>query len=290
MELIQTNKFGELHDGRSVIFCKTDAISGEFKRIRKKKYEVILISGNSDKCVDQELIDAMPDNILRWYCQNPASQHERLQAIPLGLENTIENKRKGHGAAWEHAVTKVNILNGLIANGTAIYPNKLLYSNFNEQTNPVHRTPLKQMSTRLSHITWNEPSLGYEAFIKNVLDHEATLCPAGNGLDTHRIYEVLYAGRIAVTLKAASSPIYHDLYEQLPVVILENMEQLEDATELKVLIDGARRKQSDMQLLDFSYWKQTILGNCRPQNETGNDVIRKLLKKFSWRFLSKQYF
>ena len=51
-DLIQFNKFSELHDGRKIIFCKTDFLSAEFEIIEKMNSEVVLISGNSDFAVN----------------------------------------------------------------------------------------------------------------------------------------------------------------------------------------------------------------------------------------------
>ncbi|MCR8560190.1 hypothetical protein KXD93_21235 [Mucilaginibacter sp. BJC16-A38] len=259
MDLLQINKFANLHDGRQILFCRTEHVRQEFKKIKKLKNEVILISGNSDLGILPGDTAAMPDNIAMWYGQNVLTKHDKLKVIPLGLENTQACRRKEHGTAWPHAAEKLDLLARIGNDLAMVVPSKLLYSNFNQSTNIAHRAPIKEISKKLAHITWEEPSLGYRGFINSVLDHQAVLCPAGNGLDTHRIYEVLYCGRIAVTFRTAVSPLYDELYSRLPVVILDHLEELEDTEKLKERIIAVKERPVSEELLDFGYWQQRIM-------------------------------
>lgn len=276
MDLLQINKFAGLHDGKRVRFCKTDHLGKEFREIRKLKSEVILISGNGDEGIGIDHIRSMPDNISAWYGQNAGIEHERLHPIPLGLENTFPSKRRGHGVGWPHAVEKLEMLN---RPGLALIPadpGKLIYSNFNELTNPAHRSPIKKASKRLPHISWEEPSLNYGEFVQNVLSHEAVICPAGNGIDTHRIYEVLYCGRVAVTFKIADSPLYQQIYGRLPVVILDDVEELDDVKKLEGLIQWARQKPVSPELLDYGYWRSLISSSIPAEFDKHDTVIGRL--------------
>lgn len=222
------------------------------------KNEVILISGNADEGIDSSHISIMPDNIRLWYCQNNLVFHDKLRAIPIGLENTVVNKRKGHGVAWPHAVQKVRLLNEVFNGQEQQMPSKLLYANFNTKTNPSHRGPIKDLCINSPFITWDEPSLSYPDFVQNVLGHEAAICPAGNGVDTHRLFEILYCKRIPVTFKIGDYPIYSDLYKKLPIVILDNVGDLNDRDKLQELITNAKQKKEKLELLDFNFWRQLI--------------------------------
>jgi hypothetical protein len=263
MDFLQQNKFGELHNGKNIYFCKTEFLTSEFKKIGRIKNQFILISGNSDEGIDSKLIVKMPDNILAWYGQNVMTYHEKLRSIPIGLENTFQNKRKKHGIGWDHAISKIALLNTINNNNdpnnnNAPLPQKILYANFNIQTNIAHRSPIKEACKKSPFITWDEPTLNYNDFIANVLDHEATVCPMGNGLDTHRLYEILYCNRVAITIKAGNYPIYTDLYPKLPVVVLDSIDELYDIEKIKELIAAAKHKTQNIELLDFHHWKNTI--------------------------------
>lgn len=283
MELLQLNKFGDLHNGKDIIFCKTDYLKDEFKKIAKLKNEVILISGNGDEGIGSNFTSLMPDNIRLWYCQNNLTYHEKLISIPIGLENTSVNKRKGHGVAWPHAVEKVRLLNETFNNGVSSTPSKFLYANFNTQTNAMHRDAVKAICIRTPFIRWDEPSLNYTEFIKKVLDHEATICPAGNGIDTHRLYEVLYCNRIAVTFKTGDYPVYKELYEKLPVVILDTAKDLKDYDKLQELVALAHQKKENLELIDFNYWKgltTSMADKIDKKNDLFNRFLSQIYKTF----------
>ena len=276
MDLIQLNKFADLHNGKDVIFSKTEYLKVEFKKIQKIKNEVILISGNSDEGIDAKLISYMPDNVLVWYCQNDLHYHDKLKSIPIGLENTIPNKRKGHGIAWPHAVQKIQLINELISSDNKALPTKFMYSNFNEQTNVLHRAPIRDLCIQSPFINWDEPSLKYNEFLVKILDHEAIVCPAGNGIDSHRLYEILYCGRIPVTIKTGDYPLYSQIYANLPVVILDAIDDLKDEEKLKEMIAAVKKRSTQYELLDYNYWQQQIasISDMIVKNDTS------LLSKF----------
>ena len=281
MELLQLNKFGDLHNGQTIIFCKTEFLRKEFKKISKIKNEVVLISGNSDESIDAGLVAAMPGNIQLWYGQNAATRHPKLKCLPIGLENTSPNARSGHGIGWQHAVEKIALLKTLTNHPAKQIPVKLLYANFNVNTNRAHRLPVKELCIATPFINWDEPSLTYPEFIDHVLDHEAVLCPAGNGLDTHRLYEVLYCGRVAVTIKTGNHSIYADLYEKLPVVILNTSAELKDEAFLKQAIANAKQKPFENGLLDFNYWKQQVEDAAARIVKKPQTVMDKFIRYFS---------
>ena len=260
IDLLQLNKFGNLHNDKTIIFCKTDFLVAELRAIQKIKNEVILISGNSDFGITPAFVSLMPDNIHTWYCQNNLVHHDKLRSIPIGLENTFSNKRPGHGVAWQHAWQKIELLNEVSAKPEKHEPSKLLYANFNIQTNIKHRSPIREICAEMEFITLDEPNLDDATFIDRILAHEATLCPIGNGIDTHRLYEVLYCRRIPVTIKSGDYPIYSDIYDHLPVVILENAEELRDMEKLQELIGKAKEKPLRLELLDYQYWDKLISG------------------------------
>jgi hypothetical protein len=69
MNIIQINKFSELHNNETIIFCKTDYIFDEFKNIEKIPNDVILITGNSDYPIDESRFNLKPKNVKKWYTQ-----------------------------------------------------------------------------------------------------------------------------------------------------------------------------------------------------------------------------
>ena len=250
--VIQINRFAELHDGEKIIFCKTDFLLQEFEHIRQIKNDVILISGNSDYCITHDLVSRAPKNIKKWFCQNKLCDSNLLQSIPLGVENSIECCRKGHGVGWEHAVEKCEIL----TNPPNQNPTKLIFANFTVGTNPQHRNIARNKAIELEHITWKEPHVKYDKFVKHILEHEAVFCAQGNGPgDNHRIYETLYLSRVPITF---SFEQYRHLHYMFPTLFLSNLEELNNEATIRKKIDIIKNKMN-RKYLDYEYWKGMVL-------------------------------
>jgi hypothetical protein len=256
MNIIQINKFSNLHDGEKIIFCKTDFLFEEFEKIKKIKNDVILISGNSDYCISDKIVARAPQNIKKWFCQNRHSESFILQSIPLGLENTVECKVPGHGFVWDHAHEKHDIL----SNFSEKKSKDFVYANFNVNTNFHHRIALKEKSIESDHITWGEPNAAYRDYVNSILNHEAVLCAQGNDYgDNHRIYETLYLSRAAITFNTFQYKYLHYLF---PTVLVTKLEQLDDIDNLKRRVDKSR-KHMNTKYLDFEYWKDMILDSAK---------------------------
>ena len=255
MELIQINKFSELHDNNKIIFCKTDFILSEFEKIKNLNHDVILISGNSDYSIDDRLISLCPKNVKKWYAQNVLSNNPILEPLPIGLENKLPSLRDGHGVGYLDRVTeKENLLSRKIDT----LPSKKIYSNFNINTNLRYRSKIKQICLGSNHIDWEESNLTLKGFFDKILDYESVVCPIGNGIDTHRLWEVLYSNRIPITIKVGNFKIY-DLYKKLPIVILENEIDLYDLTLIEEKISEIKNSKFNLEILDCSFWKNKIL-------------------------------
>jgi len=255
MNTIQINKFSKLHNEDKVIFCKTDFIFEEFKNIEKIPHDVILITGNSDYPIDEHRFHLKPNNIKKWYAQNALINDEILIPLPIGLENKLESIRSGHGVGWgERVVEKEKLL----SRNLTIQPYKKYYSNFNIETNYQYRSKIKDICINSSHIDWEESNLSLTEFFNKVLEYDAIICPIGNGIDTHRLWEVLYSNRIPITIKVGDFKIY-ELYKKLPIIILDNENQLYDEKLLDNKLNEIKNKQYDMSLLDMTYWFNKIL-------------------------------
>jgi hypothetical protein len=255
MELIQLNKFSHLHDGRNIIFCKTDYILQEFEYIKNLDNDVILITGNSDIPITELLSTNIPKNIKKWFGQNTLSFDDRIDPIPMGIENRIESIRSGHGIGYpERVIIKENLLSRQLN----VIPTKKIYSNFQINTNFKHRSEIKNICINSNHIEWGDPELSLEVFFNKILDYEFVVCPAGNGVDTHRIWEVLYSKRIPITIKIGDFKIY-DLYKKLPIIILDKNEDLYDFDLIQKKSNEIKLNLKNLELIDYRYWEKKIL-------------------------------
>lgn len=252
-EIIQLNKFSKIHNNRSIIFCKTDYILREFEYIKNIQSQVVLITGNSDYAINDKITAIMPSNIKLWYAQNCITNHQIVHPIPMGIENKFESFREGHGISYPD---RVKLKEQLLSRNINITPSKFIYANFKVNTNYKHRSIVMDLSQKLKHIDWEDPILTLEEFFDRILLYKMTLCPIGNGIDTHRLWEVLYSNRVPVTIKAGDYKIYK-LYEKLPIVVLDKVSDLVNAKLIEEKYNDAINKSKTMS--NFSYWYKLIL-------------------------------
>ena len=254
IDFIQLNKFSKLHNGSTVFFCKTDYIQEDFQTISKLNTKVILITGNSDYSITDELVELAPKNISKWYCQNAISNNDIIYPLPLGLENKYEPFRQNHGIAYvERMIQKENIITSLRTNK----PEKFIYANYNIQTNYVHRSQLTNFINNISYITLEKSNLNLNDFFNHLSNHKMVLCPIGNGIDTHRLWETLYCNRIPIIIKMGNYKLY-DLYKRLPIIILNNYEELKNQQYIYNLYEKIVSNHYNLELLKSSYWINLI--------------------------------
>jgi len=259
-EIIEMNKFSNLHDGQKIFFCKTDYIENFLIKLSKLNTEVILISGNSDYGVTDGLLHQKPKNVKYWFAANKTTQSNQVDVIPIGIENTTPcSIGVNHGYVWSHAKEKHVILSQ-IKNKK---PSKLIYSNFTiDEVRHSSRKKWKKISQDSEHITWNDSNLNYNDMCNQILDHEAVLCPLGNKNvpegDNHRVYEVLYCGRIPIV---HCEDYYKKLYHLFPVILIKEnqLDIIADEDYIKHEIQKVKNKKFDPKYMNFSYWKELIL-------------------------------
>lgn len=256
-DIIQINRFSQLHDGKNVFFCKTDFISQVFRDIGFCNNNVILISGNSDFCITNTDCQKMPSNIHKWFCQNKLCDNDKLEIIPLGMDNNIDCKIPNHGNISPYAAEHHMMLSQEYHD----QPTKLIYANFSLETN-INRKKIYQICQTLPYITCDIVAKhqecnqrNYTEYIKQILQHQAVLCPQGNlDGDNHRIYESLYLNRVPITF---NKPLYNELHHKFPTVLIENFEQLLDEQWLTKKISWAKQSFNS-QYWQHSYWEYRI--------------------------------
>jgi hypothetical protein len=260
---IHSHKFSQLDNRDDIIYTRGDInnIMNAFEQIRRRNKNTILITANSDVTIDDIICNQIPNNLYKWYAQNGLGSHPKLQIIPEGLQPSFNSK--GGDIGYDIAVVKEQLLNDL----TDVTPTKLVYANFAVGTNPFFRGPIKDICNSTHFIDWDETinfsdyslynnfeSLNY--FYSKILDYQAVVCPIGNGIDTHRVYETLYLNRIPITF---NTPIYEKLYQNYSVILLDNPEELTNENLILSRIESVKNRNFDKNMLYYDYWENLIL-------------------------------
>jgi hypothetical protein len=258
MKIIEINKLSSLHNGESIIFCKTDFLDDEFQHISNLKNDVILITGNSDYPIDEYRFNKKPKNIKKWFAQNALVNDIDLIPIPIGFENKLPALRDGHGIGY---YDRAKLKEDLVFRNLEVEPNKKIYANFNVLTNYHYRNMVRDVCIKSNYIDWDEPNLSLEEFFDKILEYEMVVCPIGNGIDTHRLWEVLYSNRIPITIRVGNFKIY-ELYEKLPIIILDNENDLYNEKLLDNKLNEIKNKQFDKNIINLEFWVSQILNTA----------------------------
>ena len=163
----------------------------EFMRGRLEKF--ILITHNGD--CSAEVSPPLPDNLVKWYACNTSTTEsyptQKTEPIPIGFENTRWHPKK------RDILKRIKKEFDQNPAGRSMTP----FACFNPKTHPQERENLQYLING-GHIDANTTNcvngVNYEEYIRNLFTHRFCLCPRGNGIDTHRIWEALYCGCIPI--------------------------------------------------------------------------------------------
>jgi hypothetical protein len=226
----------------NVVYTHTMYVKQLFKVIEELPQRFVVITHNSDVNIDNSF--SVPDNVIKWFSQNVNVIHEKIESIPIGLENDMwfKNVRKK-----EKMIAKLQQPRN--------YRN-LVYMNFNIANNYAKRQPAYDALKDKPWVTvdMHPKEYDFNNYIDNIYNHKFVVCPEGNGMDTHRIWECLYMGTIPIVEKN----INNDFYKELPI----GQTNLWDYLYESLLVDNwltMRDNNWKTEMLTFDYWKNKIL-------------------------------
>ena len=219
-----------------VIFCNTYFIKDLFAKIEHigNLKNLKLITNQTDHSITKELFKLKPTCISEWYSININFNSPDLIPIPLGLSNENEkNLNKKH-------------FSKLKENKNKIYK---IYINFQKNTNYIKRNKHIKKFKNKTFIHIDEPNLQLDVYAEKLNSYKFILCPVGNGIDTHRVWESLYAGSVPIVQKHISMSTLENL----------NAIQIDDFSNIDFkLIDNYSPKKENNKKLTIEFWTNKI--------------------------------
>ena len=250
-----------------IIFCKTEYVRELFYLLKKQcKFKNIkLITHQSDLSIGRSLYMLKPSCISEWYSVNVDLKRKDLFPIPIGVAN-FHKKNLNE--------TFFNSQNDILS--FLKTKEKLLYVNFNPNTNFSHRKGLLELFKNKNWASVDENTLDHTQYSNNIMNHSFMLSPWGNGIDTHRFWEALYSGTIPISKFHTTN----ETFTTIPKLLIKKYKSITKESLLNYIEDLKKNKNLyDLTELDFNYWKNLILKNQI------NDVNKKeilIVNNLSW--------
>ena len=224
-----------------VIFCTNDSLDLLFRYVRKLNITgLTLITNQTDEKISKYKFNKLPNQFSKWLSVNVDFKHNNLIPIPLGISN-------GYGK---------NLIfdkDEILVDQEKYKQNKenLLYLNFEKNTNIRIRNNLNNYfkNYKWSKVVTEKKDI--EEYERDLLTSNFVLCPEGNGIDTHRVWEALYSGSIPIVRNRDTFKNFNSF----PILLVNNFYDITDQILKKYLND---LNVYDFKELDFNYWVEYL--------------------------------
>ena len=254
-----------------LIFCSTDFVLFLFQFLRNTKnlHNLKLITHWSDTPINKDLYLQKPDCISEWYSPHVNFDAKDLISIPLGLSGDYSPK---------------NLLIRNFQSAKKIQSkNKkyLLYVNFQKNTNLDIRSQVFRTFSKLSWVKYDEPNLSLDEYLNRLQNSKFVLCPFGNGYDTHRVWEALYAGSYPVVINHKS----FECTDTLPVLKVDSFDEITEEL-LEETYENYKKMNFDENALSSKFWVESM----KRTNYKNKKTIHISISNYRILFLKFKFF
>ena len=230
-------------------YCKTDVLYTPWFMWRGRvvsrppNTQRRILAGHSDYPITDEIVDQYPS--ANWWAVN--SQSYRAHGLPLGITNDCDD------SPIHRIYGNIPMMHEVVNQPREI--KNRVYLNFSLHTHPsrhhvynlLHDKPWVSVGQQVNTME------GRKAFLQDVRNHEFVLCPRGNGVDTHRLWETLYMGSIPIVQK----DIAHRDWMDLPIAWIDTWEEVTEPW-LDAQLERIHTGVWAMDKLKASYWIEKI--------------------------------
>jgi SEC-C motif-containing protein/exostosin family protein len=200
--------------------------------------------------VIHKLRGGLPSDLI-WLTTNANLVHNKIQAFPIGITDYC-----GY-TPYHQIIGDTELFKSHVETQQRTQKN-LVLMNFNDRTNLRVRSPVRSFFSNKKFVTddtYSADATGYTKYIQGLRSHPFCLAPRGNGIDTHRIWECLYAGCIPIVQKHLALRDFSDL----PILFIEHWEDINESF-LNGTLKEFNQKKWDLRRLTLSYWYKYIRG------------------------------
>ena len=208
----QTDKHQLIHeitepfDNPPILFLYPHRLELFVERLHHFLNPFVLITHNSDYNLIEEdpMIKRVLDSPLLkcWWGQNLCFVHPKMRPLPIGIANSM----------WEHG-------NLEYYRNINLEKTEDVYFNFNIATNPEKREVCYQAISQNKQML---PMVSVKENVARLAKYRRCICPEGNGVDTHRLWEAMYLNCYPIVLETPFIKTLVHYMEGLPINIVKS--------------------------------------------------------------------
>lgn len=209
-----------------------------------------LVVGHSDIPLTKKQIAILKClNIKHIYAVNGATIPSISSTIPLGLTNDCDDSPL-------HRVLG-NTKHFLKAHQYSDFPKDFtntIFMSFNLMNGNSERKKILDLGKNLPNVINRAPVYDSNGRINYLIDlrkNNLVPCPAGNGIDTHRLWETLYMGGTPVVRRHA---LNIHVVKDLPVLLVNNWEEMYDTKKMEREWEKIHQNVFDYSKLTIKYY------------------------------------
>ena len=222
-----------------IVFCNSHFIEMLFNNIKYSEFQNLkIITHQTDIPVNKNIYMKKPKSVSFWYGININYKDTGLIPIPIGIANDYSPK---------------NLMQDDYKNFQEFgEKERKIYLNFEDNTNISERRKIRNL---LKNKVWivEESKKSLKDYLSGINNHFFNLAPWGNGYDTHRFWETLYANSIPIT----RGHITYGTAKELPVLFVNNYKEL-NLESLNSFINEFNKRDYNYDVLNIKYWLNKI--------------------------------
>jgi hypothetical protein len=204
---------------------------------RYKMNSDILVNGHSDFEINNKMayvitLKKLPNFI---YSINSNSSSKNTLGLPLGITNDCDDSPIHKILGNLEMMKEV-----FVEKSKSTFRKNLVLLNINKTTHP-ERSYVFDKFSKESYVTFSLPDVSMEGrkkYLIDIIEHDFVLCPRGNGIDTHRLWETLYMERIPIVIYTDA----HTSFIGLPILFINNWDELNENFLREKLIEIKSKK------------------------------------------------
>jgi hypothetical protein len=242
---VQLSRLDSNWDNPKRIFCYADTLAQFMTKLHVLTNPFILISHNGDTNITHEFLPIIQHPLLiSWFAQNVMITHpcSKLHMLPIGVAN--EMWAHGNLHALRDAQRQMNVKEDRI------------YFYFNIDTNPTQREECKQIVSSKGLCFGTNQT--HSEYLNALAKCKFAICPPGNGVDSHRIWECYYLDVIPIVLESTFTLLVSN---NLPCIVLKSWDEFDPCDAFhryNSMIESLRIHQK---FVDFAHYKLLIQGS-----------------------------